>query len=121
MNGCPLHPTRTWRKNTGPLTLETGREHRGEQHGQGQDEDDARSDHVEHPLRDGAPSVADDRLDVEHRVPVELLRAQPVHVDVAQVGRERDVVAAVGEPPSQGVDVLSSCTDEGDTTTPFAP
>ncbi len=58
------------------------------------------------PLGDGAPAAALDLLDVDQRAPTEVLGPEADDVDVAEPGRQGDVVAGVGELAGEPVDDL---------------
>ena len=58
---------------------------------------DDRDRDVEDPLGQCPPSVATGLLDVDERAAVEVLGAEADDVDVPQAGRQRDVVAGIGQ------------------------
>ena len=59
---------------------------------------------VEQPLGCRPPSVADGRLDVDHRSAAEVLGPDPRDVDVTQARRQCHVVPTIGEAAGHGVD-----------------
>jgi hypothetical protein len=77
-----------------------------EQHRRGDRERERGDRHVEGALGVSSPTGPDPRLDVHEGLAVEVLRADPVEVDVVKSGRQRDVEAVVAQRAGEAVETV---------------